>query len=154
MSKLMFQVEPFSAVIDEAVPLLQRHYEEIALNKATTPLAPDWSAYATLEAAGFLHIVTARDEGKLVGYSAYIVGQRNLHYDFQMAETDIFYLAPEYRKGMAGVALLKFSETSLRAIGVQRIVTKTKLSPEHDLGPLLERLGFSPIERVYTKVLN
>jgi integrase len=144
----------FSACIDEALPLLQQHYEEIALNKDITPLEPNWSAYVFLEQQSLLHIVTARDEGgKLVGYSAYILAKRNLHYAFSIAESDIFYLDPAHRKGLNGAHLLRFAEKSLRMIGVERIVTKTKLAPEHDLGLLLERLGFTPIERVYSKVL-
>ena len=150
---LTFHVEAFSDAIEDALPLLLDHYNEIALNKETTPFDPSWEQYWTLEQAGVLHIVTARDEGKLVGYSAYILLKRNLHYALSVAESDIFYLAPEYRKGLNGARMLKFAEDSLRALGVQRIVTKTKLTPEHDLGPLLERLGFAPIERVYVKVL-
>ena len=76
-----------------------------------------------------------------------------LHYAYKEADSDIFFLAPEYRKGLAGARLLKFAEASLRAIGVERVFTRTKLSPQHDLGPLLERLGFRPIERVYSKIL-
>jgi GNAT superfamily N-acetyltransferase len=148
---LSFAVESLMAVADEAKPLLLEHWEEIALNRNDTPLDPDWDLYAKLDAAGVYHAVTARLDGALVGYSSYIIQRRNLHYKFCFADSDIFFLRKDQRRGLAGARLLQFAEASLKAKGVERLFTKTKLAPEHDLGPLLDRLGYAPIERVYAK---
>lgn len=144
-----FQVERIEDLRAEAEPLLARHWEEIALDKDTVPLDPDWESYARIENAGALHITTARDGAALVGYACYALG-RNLHYrSLFMAESDIFWLAPEYRKGMTGVKLLKAAERFLAQIGVNKIVNKVKL--HNDVGGIFEHLGYRAIERVYAK---
>mgnify|MGYP001567224449 FL=1 len=149
---LTFQVETLATAKHEAMPLLVMHWEEIALNKDTVPLDPDWDAYEKIESAGFYHVVTARDDGALVGYATYTI-VRNLHYrSLIIAEADIFFLAPEYRQGMAGIRMLAFAEKTLTEHGVNKILTRTKI--HHDLGPLLERMGFVPIERVYAKMVE
>lgn len=146
------QVELLADVKGEAVPLLRRHWEEIALNKDVVPLDPDWDMYLRMEAAGFFHATTARLDGALVGYAAYFLS-RNLHYrSLFVAESDIFWLAPEHRQGMAGVRLLQAAERHLAAIGVNKVVNKVKL--HHDVGAVFERLGYAPIERVYAKLLG
>lgn len=149
MSNVTFQVESFSKVRPEVNELILAHWEEIALNKDTVPLDPDWDTYYKADAGGVLHLVTARDGEKLVGYSVYIV-TTNLHYrSLTVADTDIFYLSPSYRKGMCGVRLIKFSEESLKGRGVNKIITKAKL--HNQVGSLLEKIGYTPIETVYAK---
>ena len=46
-----------------------RRWDEIALNKATTPLDPDWNTYLALERAAALHVTTLRRDGELIGYA-------------------------------------------------------------------------------------
>jgi GNAT superfamily N-acetyltransferase len=146
---ITFHDERFEDVIDEAMPLLRRHWEEIALNKDTVPLDPDIERYKQISSIGMLHITTARDGGDLIGYAAYFI-MPNLHYrSVIVGETDIFWLAPEYRKGMVGARLLKTAETHLINKGVNTVVSKVKIS--HDVGALFERLGYTAIERIYMK---
>lgn len=150
---LTFRVEQLEAVRDEAAPLLVQHWREIGLNQDTVPLDPDWDAYARIEAAGLMHITTARDaDGRLVGYAAYFL-MPNLHYrSLHVAETDIFWLDPEHRKGTAGLRLIRAAEEQLKARGVNKIVSKVKL--HFDTGPVFERLGYIAIERIYAKTLG
>lgn len=146
---ITFQVEKLRDVKEEAMPLLREHWEEIALNKDTVPLDPLWDQYQAVEDMGLYHVVTARAFGNLIGYSTYTLCQ-NFHYaSLRQAETDIFWLQPKYRRGMTGIRLLKFAEQSLKELGCNKIITKTKL--HLDLGPVLEFMGFTPIERVYAK---
>lgn len=146
------QVEAFSAVIDEAKPLLQRHWEELALNKESVPLDPDWRRYAALEAQGQLSVVTVRANGKLVGYS-WMVVQPGLHYRGCLeARMDIFWLAPEHRGRMGGVRLFRAHEKELRRRGVQRVYTGSKL--HKDSSRLFLALGYTPIEQWFSKMLS
>lgn len=150
---LTFQTEALANVREEAAPLLRRHWQEVALDQGTVPLDPDWDAYAQIEAAGLMHITTARDEtGALVGYSAYFIAP-NLHYrSLRVAETDIFWLAPEHRRGLAGARLIRAAEAALAERGVNKVVSKVKI--HIDTGPLFERLGYHAIERIYAKTLG
>lgn len=148
-SALTFQTEKLFDVKGEALPLLARHWEEIALDKETVPLDPDWDLYRKIEDAGIYHVTTARKDGRLVGYAAYVLSG-NFHYrSLYEAVVDIFFLAPELRKGSAGMRLLQAAEQALVAKGVNKIVTKDKL--HFSLAPLMKRMGYRAIETVYIK---
>lgn len=153
MAEFAYQVEPYEQAIEGMRLLYQEHWEEVALDKGAIRLNPDYAKYSALAKAGILNVVTARVSGELIGYHISMVWP-HIHYaDSLTAFTDIFFLKREYRKGTgAGVRLLKFMEKSLRERGVQKIYMGTKLL--HDIGPLLERLGYKAIERIYTKVLS
>lgn len=147
-----FQEERFADVIGEAMPLLERHWEEIARNRDTIPLRPDYVRYAALDERGHLLICTARSGPRLVGYAVYLV-DRAAHYVTTLwATSDIFWVAPEHRSGRTGFRLLQFAEGSLKSRGVT--VMQTRAKNDHPAaGRLLEHLGHVPIETVYAKVL-
>lgn len=148
--EVRFQVEDYLDAIDEMRELYPDHWKEIALDHDKIKLDPDYDRYELLSRAGVLHVVTARSGPKLVGYHMSIV-MPHLHYKSSLtAFTDVFYLKPEYRKGMTGYRLLRTFRDSVKARGVQKVYMMTKLGI--DLDPVLKRLGFKPIERVYAQV--
>ena len=145
---LRYQVESYSACLGELKAIYPQHWQEIALNKDQIELDPDYELYAKLDELGAVHLVTARDGRFLVGYHISFI-RPHLHYRRSLtAFTDIFYLLPEYRRGLNGYNLLKFFVDSVREIGVERIYMMTKLAI--DLTPILDRLGFSEIEHLHT----
>ena len=150
---LSFQVERFADVLPEVKPLLPRHWEELALDKDAVPLDPNWQRYAELDAVGAISLVTARENGRLVGY-CYMILSPGLHYrTCYEARMDIFWLDPSVRgQAMPGVRLFKAVEKELRRRGVQRVYMGSKL--HKDVGRLFERLGYRPIETWYSKMLT
>jgi GNAT superfamily N-acetyltransferase len=147
-----YQQEFLSSVRGEIGPLLNSHWEEIALNKEKIKLNPDWDAYQSLEEQGKLKIFTARDDGQLVGYFVVIVGT-NIHYkDHLFAANDIIYLSPKHRKGFTGIKLIKFAEKCLKNDGVSVLTINTKVHQPFD--KLMDFLKFRKIERVYSKYLG
>lgn len=149
---ITFQTEPWSDFEEEGAALCVRHWEEIALNKDAIKLDPDWQRYRRIDAEGLLSVTTAREEGKLVGYQVYIVTP-HLHYKSSLtALSDVLYLAPEHRQGTTGIRLMKAAEEALVKRGVQKVVQNVKL--KNDWGLILERMGYSPIERIYAKMLK
>jgi len=135
----------------DAIPLLIRHYEEIALNKDIIEFNPDWDMYAKYEEAGLLKIFTAREDGILIGYFV-VIATRHLHYkDHIFAYNDIIYIAPEHRKGFAGWRLIKYAEKKLKEQGATIMLINVKRHKPFDA--LLERLGFSHIESIFSKRL-
>jgi len=147
-----FKLENLANVKREAEPLLKQHWEEIALNKDIIKLNPDWRAYAELDRVNSLRVFTARKDGKLVGYFVVIVSKA-LHYaDHLFANNDIIFLTKPARKGLTGVKLIKFAIDSLKAEGITKLHINTKAHQPFD--PILERLGFEEIERVYSLVLR
>lgn len=147
-----FQEETFEACFDEAEPLLRAHWAEIARNRDRVPLAPNVAAYVTAEAAGILCIVTARNAGALVGYTADMVARPPHYSETVFAESDIFWLAPEYRGRGVGLRLMLAREEALRRRRTLIVHTRTKLA-HPAAGRLLSHLGHEPIETVFSKVL-
>ena len=147
-----FQVERWSDLQAEMLPLLSKHWEEIAINRDKIPLDIDMDRYAALEEAGALHIVTAREDGELIGYHVAIVSP-HLHYKSTLhGITDVYFIRPEHRKGFTGIRLFKRVEEEMRKLGVRKLFTGTKL--HLDMGKVFERLGYSPTERLYTKYIG
>ncbi len=152
MKNLKYSVENWFDCKEEMEWLFPIHWEEVALNKDTIPLDMWFEEYDKFAKADILHIVTIRDDDKIVGYYWAII-KPHMHYKESLtAFTDMFFLHPSYRKGMNGIKLFKFFEESVRELGVQRIIasTKTKL----DKSAIFERLNYKRAEIVYTKILE
>jgi len=147
-----YKEETYSQVIDEIKPLLEDHWEEIALNKEVIKLNPNYEMYEKLCNSGVMRIVTARDDGKLIGYCICIIAY-NLHYkDSLTATNDIFFISKDYRKGSTGVKLFIKNEEILKSYGVQRLIMNTKV--HQDVGAIFERLGYKQTERVFGKLIG
>ena len=147
-----YQQEFLDQVENDILVLIDLHYKEIALNQSKVKLNPDWDVYRALENEGKLRIFTARDNDTLVGYFVVVVGV-NLHYkDHTFACNDIIYLHKDYRKGFAGIKLIKFAKKCLTEDGVSVLTINTKVHQPFDR--VLERLGFNLIERVYSSYLQ
>ena len=145
-------VESLEAVVEESRPLLQDHWEEIALNKDKIKLEPDWPVYFALASEGRLGLYTARDEGKLVGYFVVTVSQHPHYAKNIFAENDVVFLKKEYRKTGVGAMMIRFAEQDLRKKGVSVLSINTKVHQPFD--SLMEALDFSLIERKYSKYIG
>lgn len=76
----------------------------------------------------------------------------NLHYRTRLvAEADVFFLLPEYRRGLAGLRLMQAADRALVARGVDVIVSKVKAA--HDCGRLFERMGYRLTEKNYMRIV-
>lgn len=147
-----YQQEFLETCMKESQGLLENHWKEIALNKDKIKLNPDWDAYLELESKGILKVFTARDSGTLVGYFVVFV-HRHIHYkDHLFANNDVLFLSEEYRKGFTGIRLIKFAEGCLKADGVSVLNISTSVYKPFD--PIMDRLGFNLIERLYSKYIG
>lgn len=148
---ITYQQESLVTVKADIIPLLEKHWEEVALNKEKIKLNPDWDAYANLEDAGVLKIFTSRDDRKLVGYFVVFV-KSHIHYkDHLFCYNDVIFVDEEYRKGFTSPRLIKFAEKCLKADGVEVMIVNTKRHKPFD--SLLVWLGYKHIENLYSKVL-
>ena len=149
---IKYQQEFLSQMQSDIEPLLELHWKEIALNQDKIKLNPDWDAYHNLELTGNLKIFTARSGEELVGYFVVMLNN-NIHYkDHVFASNDVIYLHKDYRKGFAGIRLIKFAEKCLKEDGVSVLLINTKSHKPFD--KVLERLKFKPIERVFSKFIG
>jgi N-acetylglutamate synthase-like GNAT family acetyltransferase len=146
---IAYQVESISQCVEEMSGLWDLHWQEIALDRQKIKLEPDVETFQMLEDVGQLVIVTVRNDGQLVGYHVSLV-RPHLHYKSSLtAYVDMYFLHPDYRGGMAGYKMFKFVENVLKARGVDRIYSGTKL--HKDMGKLFERLGYNETERLFVK---
>lgn len=147
-----YQQEFLINIQEELELLLTDHWEDVAVNKDVIKLNPDWDAYHNLENNGSLKIFTVRVDEKLVGYFVVIL-RNHIHYkDHLYAFNDALFLKHEYRKGLTGAKLMKFAEKCLKEDDVSVLVVNTKRHKPFDR--LLEWLGYSHVENVYSKYLR
>lgn len=152
MKELTYQVENWFDCKEEMQWLFPIHWEEVALNQDSIPLDMWFDEYDKLAAADILHIVTVRDDDKIIGYYWAMI-RNHMHYAKSLtAYTDMFFLHPNYRKGSNGIKLIRFFEESVKAKGVQRIIANTKV--KLDKSAIFERLKYQRAEVVYTKVIG
>lgn len=155
--KLAFAWEPFQAIAREVAPLLHRHYRETGSNTVAVPLDLDFAQYIRLSEAGVLHVLTARHNGKLVGYLFSTIGAHLNFVSTVFSTAHMYYLLPSYRRGWNGVHLfrewIKAAENS--HVRVLQVGEKLHTS-KHDkrVAVLLKYLGFTQTERNYTKLIG
>jgi hypothetical protein len=145
---MIFQRETLFDVIEEVPPLLEAHHAEMTPHPFK--LDPRWDQYAEVERQGSLVILTARDDGKLAGYSAYFTGKHRHFKDLTVAENDLLYLAEEHRKTTA-LGFLRFAEKTLKALGVQYISYHSR--PINNLSLILQRLGYADVQVMRGKLI-
>lgn len=150
---LSFQVEPWSRLWSEGQQLFHQHYEELALHKDIMPMGLDNNFYSDLEHKRFLLVVTARRNGRLIGYFMAIILAHHPHNKDagKVATTDFFYISPEERYGGAGAKLLRAAEQALKAQGVKKatISTKAKFASRE----LMETMGWEHTDLVFQRIL-
>lgn len=149
---ITYAVENWFDVKDQMAHLWPIHWAEVATNREQIALDPDFETYAMFANAGVLHIVVARKDGEVIGYHFSLV-RPHLHYRQSLsAFTDIYFISPEHRVGRVPLRLFEFVEKTLKARGVQKLFTGTKLSL--DAGPLFKHMGWTPTETLYTKYVG
>lgn len=146
---LTFAEEPLTPeLLAEAAPLADAHGIEVG--GRAPRLAGD--VLLALAARGAYRVVTARDvDGALAGYCGLFV-VADPHNAGEVAATeDAIYLVPAARSGLAGLAFVRAVDGILMDSGV---VIVYRASPSgRDLGPLLRRAGYAPVETKYARRL-
>lgn len=146
---ITFAHEAYSQdLLDEMLPLLAAHYDEIALYQ-DIPLSPAKEIYRIADRDGLLRIYTARYEGTLVGYEVFFI-YNHPHYSTALeAVQDVLFLAPDMRHGLIGYRFIKWCDEQLEQEKVQVIFRY--VSNKHDYSSLLKRLGFVQHDVVYSR---
>ena len=147
---ITFQTEAPTPFADDAMQLFKDHYDEIAERTDVIELDPDIEKYNYLYNQKMLEIHTARDDGKLIGYSIWFVCN-HMHYKKSLtASSDVLYISPDYRKGLFGYKFIKWTTEEIKKRKPQSIIFHVK--PFLDYGFLLERLGGNLLEKIYSIV--
>lgn len=148
---LTFQIEDVDSFARDAAEIFPRHFRELALNQEAIAFGLDFEIYREVEKKNVLQILTARLDGKIIGYVLSLVVKHHPHNKDAgpYSTTDMFYVLPEHRNG-TGVRLLIENEKRLRELGVRRMAISTKLKNAHL--DLFTQLGYQATDLVFNKV--
>lgn len=145
---VVFGSERVATVWPEIYPLFMEHWHEIAHYK-DIPLDPDVELYHRMDSMGMMRVFTAREEGKLVGYSVYFV-RSNPHYKSSIqANQDVLFIQKD-KRGF-GRDFIKWCDEQLKNEGVQIVHHHVKKA--HDFGPMLKRMGYELVDLIYARRL-
>jgi len=146
---ITFCQEDYFDCIGEISLLLESHWEEVGTDRDKIPMDVDYEQYAQAALQGILHVMVARSHGTLIGYHSTFVRPHIRYKSTLMGFVDVYFLHKDFRRGSTGIRLLKAAEKSLKARGVKKIQSGTKLSL--DRGKVFEHLGYRAAETTYTK---
>lgn len=136
--------EYFESVRD----LAALHWRETESDFSVAPPELNLTMYRQVEDAGVLIALAAFDDGNMVGYVSGFVS-RHPHYEMTVAQHDLLFVAPDFRKGRLGLNLMREFEREAREAGARAVFYHAKLQSQFD--KLLGRLKFKAEEIVYRK---
>ena len=141
--------ERFADVIDEVLPILRAHWDEVPFGK-WPELGFDLAIeqYLAIEEQGYYKAAVMRDEGVIVGYMSVIAADMMHHRGHMQATTDSFYLHPDYRGGDNFYLMCSFVIAECKKLGIDFF--SVGVNSNYDFGKALERKGFVPTETFYT----
>jgi GNAT superfamily N-acetyltransferase len=152
VTMLTYSVEKIDDCFEELYPLLEMHWEEVALYKDKVEFDIDLERYLLLEEQGIAHTVIARDNGKIAGYFISFINT-HLHYrTTTYALNDVLFLNYPYRHKGIAAELFSFAEKSLKALGVDVIILHMKT--DHPFHSLSKHLGYTMAEYTYSKYIG
>lgn len=149
---LTYQLESFESFYAGAQELMEEHHREVARDKAHLQVSLDLPRYRVLDARGELLILTARHEGKMIGYLMVALA-RHPHYAVRCGFEDAHFLSKSYRQGLRNpwFRLVELAENLARELGLFSLTIHSK--PSNRAGEVLELLGYPKSDELHTKVL-
>lgn len=153
---ITFQSEQFAAFYSDAKAMIEQHWKEAASMPDIRKLVINEDAFLKSDAAGMLICVTARDDGKLVGY---IIGY--LVAAFHTAESkqghqNYYFVMPDQRgNGVFKYLFFQF-EQEAKARGASLSSGRQKLEngqPTNIPDRFFETMGYDKSEVVWKKRL-
>jgi GNAT superfamily N-acetyltransferase len=136
-----FQVERLAEALAELKPLYQAHWDELPHLRPKGALNPDYERGIRLNDAGAHLLVTARREGRLIGYCQFYI-DHDIWTGEHEANGEVIYLLPAERRGWLAVRLYEYAHDVLRHVGVKR--TKGNVTRDNPMVPIMERVGYEP----------
>ena len=147
---MIFAVERWSVVESEIVPFFKPLAKEsgIITDRENVSL----ETYRGCSKAEGLLLVTARENGDLVGFIVSFIAAHPHWKDVRMAMTDMIYLEPSARKGRNFLRMLEFCKTQVKLRGASYFLASLPARRAH--GKILERAGWKEWERIYVSNLE
>lgn len=141
--------ERFSSIVTEMHALHELHWFETEKHRHGLAMNPDYLEFVTRERRGQMIQFTMRSAiGTLVGNLRMYLAT-SLHTQTRYASEDTLFIHPDHRGSFAVMALMRFAESSLQAIGIREIRVNSKLVNKADV--LMRRMGYTPVATEFVK---
>ena len=137
---MIYDFVPFHEVAGEIASNLEKHYDDVDRKEDYGRPNLDWDSYIAASKAGSCMAVTARETGKLVAYSVFLMGVNMNHKTIIEATNTGIWIDENYR-GKIVQDLIRNSDDFLINAGVME--TMYILSDER-IGVLLKRAKYKP----------
>jgi GNAT superfamily N-acetyltransferase len=111
---------------------------------------PDSERYLDYEACGNLFLVTARDDGALMGFAIMYVFP-SMHDGTLLGREDFFYLVPEARCGWNALKMLSLAEEECARRGCVMVEMTVEISS--NAAYILQARGYDMVSANYRKSL-
>jgi len=150
---ITYKVERIASMLEEFNQLLSEHMAEMnyfEMNGAK--FDPDYDRYIRGQDAGHYIVVTARDNGELVGYAVFGIAPHMRFKSTVYAYEDLYYVEPDHRRQGIARQLFVEIEKLLTERGVAFVLATTKTY--HDRTGLLEQSGYKHFEKVFCKQIK
>ena len=145
-------VEHFADIVTEMHSLHELHWQETEKHRHGLTMNPDYLQFIARERRGQMVQFTMRSPiGVLVGNLRMYLAT-SLHTQTRYASEDTLFIHPDHRGSFAVMALMRFAESSLHAIGIQEIRVSSKLVNNADV--LMRRMGYTPVATEFVKFLG
>lgn len=149
-SGIEYNIEKYSYIADELNSLAEKHYYEV--EDGRMPFKINKDAYIEIDRNDGLLLITARDNGELIGYILNFISNSLHNADSLTSTNDAIYVKPGYRGMGIFKQLFERMEDELKISGVEYVVMTIK--KQFDIGLYLEEKGFNEIEHNYEKYLG
>lgn len=150
---ITYQIEPSMAEIKEEMQaLVDQHFKECDARSQLFALDLDWELYEAMTSNGSCVLVSAREDGSLVGYASFVV---TLHPHIKTcthAMLDGLFVLPEKRSNGLAKNLILESERILQTNGVDYVMLA--FTDENIGDSFCYKLGYKKTEVFYSKSLG
>lgn len=149
-----FQKDSIGACWEEFVVLAREHHQGTQHYRRHEPFAPSRERYAGYEDLGMYHFMTARDQGRMVGYFG-CYDTRSMHSQRPIVQEDILYLTPAYRRGRTALRFIQFCEAVMASAHPEgfEILVSCEQDNTSGIHRLLGHLAYLPVITVYSKTV-
>ena len=150
---IKYSEDKFVDVLMDFMTLLPEHMAEMNyFQRNGAKFDPDYGAYIKGQDQGRFVLVTAKDEGLLVGYIVFGIGTHIRYKSTLVAQEDLYYVVPEYRRQGIAKRLFEEAEKVLKTYRVDFIFATTKTYL--DRSGLLEQSGYECFEKKFGKKIK
>lgn len=142
-----YREEVWKDTLPEIMKFLPDHYIEDGEANLGVPFDPRLSLYQEMANKGGILLVTARKDGKVVGYFIGFLSMSLHSKDTLMCQGDGFYVSPAERGQNIGFNMFRKVEEICRSKGVKLLFVGYRI--DMDASFLFDKLGYKEVERYY-----